>query len=162
MVETNRVRDAGVTVFVSIAFFLVGLGIAFFFDLKAPFAALGFSQEVNLVLLTLAVFVFSMLFFGRLTQFFFVLVGMSQAGQVAAMPLVVIFNSVPLFLAGFSGTLFGKYLLDDMEGTDNLFDYKIELLKWLGISVAVALVFVFLNPQIVAVNEMFFFMLGLG
>ena len=161
MVEINRIRESTVIAFASIAFFLVGLAIAFFFGLKTPFAALGFSQEVNLLLLTLAVFVFSMLFFGRLTQFFFVLVGLSQAGQIATMPLVVIFNAVPLFLAGFAGTLFGNYLLDDMEGTDNLYNYKIELLKWFGISIAAALVLAFLNPQIVAMNSAVFYVLGL-
>ncbi len=161
MVETSRIRESGVIAFASIAFFLVGLAIAFFFGLKAPFVELGFSQEVNFLLLTLAVFVFSMLFFGRLTQFFFVLVGLSKAGQISAMPILVIANSIPLFLAGFAGTLFGKYLLDDMEGTDNLCNYKIELLKWFGISVAAALVLAFLNPQIIAMNNAVFYVFGL-
>lgn len=86
-------------------------------------------------------------------ELFFVLVGLGKIGMLVAAPLVLVFNSVPLFLAGFFGTLFGMRLLDDLNGSDNLYNYKIELLKWFGFSVAAALLVGFFNPQIAGANN---------
>lgn len=152
----RSMEDAGVALVVSIAFFLIGLTAAFFLEFDIPIVSFNLFPAMDLLLLGLAVFVFAMLFFGKLTQLFFFLVGASQVLLLKTAPVLLFFNAIPLFLFGFTGTLFGMRLLDDLEGKDNLYDYKKELLMWFAISAIVAIVAGILQPQLMELNAMIF------
>ncbi len=84
----TQAKDAGIIAIASIAFFLVGLATAFFLNLDMLIVSFNIFPAIDLLLFGLAVLVFSMLFFGRLTPLFFFLVGASQANMLNTMPWV--------------------------------------------------------------------------
>ncbi|GEM_PF-3435971 len=147
-----KAKDAWITTIGSVAFFLAGIAIGFFLRLSVPQIAFNFSPAIDLLLLSLLVLVFSMLFFGKITPLLFLVIGLMQAGLVEKMPVVMLVQAVPLFLMGFTGTLLGRRLFEDLKGGDNVYSYKRELLKWFAISIIVAAIIGLLNQQLTEAN----------
>jgi hypothetical protein len=100
-----------------------------------------------------------MLFFGALTPFFFLLVGASQINLLKEMPLVLVAFSIPLFVMGFTGTFFGMLLREDLEGKDNIYNYKNQLIVFFVVGAIISIVIGLVYPQLAETNALLLSML---
>ena len=140
--ETEYGIEKKIIIISSIAFWIAGLVIAFFFNINLE-PLFTFDALTNAVLITLSLFVFSILFFGRLTPFVFLVVGFMQSANITqnAWNLMLI---VPMLFAAYSGTMLGNFLMKDLQGRDNVFLHGRKIAMHLGVAVALALVLPFL------------------
>ena len=141
-----------------VIFFIIGLGASAILKLGfTPFSLNLFPivgafefifTAIDLLVLVLAVFIFSTLMFGFFACFVFLYLGLLFGSIIFENPLVVILNAIPLFIAAYIGILTGNYLGRDLHGRDNLFDHIKEIGIYLVVAVIVALIIGVLNPMI--------------
>ncbi|HLC36475.1 MAG TPA: hypothetical protein VJK05_02610 [archaeon] len=107
----------------SIALFLLGLVLGSI-GIGLPYYEVGLSPVINLIVLSLGTFIFSILFFGKLTPLIFLYLGGAIALTLMVSPelaFIRALNAIPLFFAAWAGTEAGVSSKTDLEGEGNLF-----------------------------------------
>ena len=89
----------------------------------------------NILLITLAAFVLSMMFFGYLTIPLMLLFGMAMGPTIQQQPALAM-QVIPLLLAGYAGGLAGVYIQNDMN---KLFSFYLKKTEVVGYFVAALL-----------------------
>lgn len=121
---------------VSLIFFIVGLGATAILELQLEPFSLGLHAEgilqllfnaLDLAVLAIGAFLFSLLLFGYLAPVFFLYSGLLLGASLFENPILVIMQAVPLFIAGHIGITAGNYLWQDLTGEDNFFKHYPEI-----------------------------------
>lgn len=98
--------------------------------------------EINPIMdslfLTFSVFIFTMLFFGYAAPLIMLAVGMMQEPFFEKNPMKIML-AAPILLSAYAGVICGIYLRRDMQGKDNLFDRKKQILIYVGVAIALSI-----------------------
>jgi len=124
----------------AIAFFILGLTGAIFFGFEGASFSLGIHPAVDFLVLAAGVFVLSIPFFGFLSPFVMLAVGLASKPLFDSNPLSAVLLLIPLAFAAYAGVLTGKFIHEDMQGKSNLFDHNLEIFKAVGTALVVAVV----------------------
>ncbi|MDO8627832.1 MAG: hypothetical protein Q7K42_05165 [Candidatus Diapherotrites archaeon] len=110
----------------------IGLLAGYLFGNTTPDYLLGINKTFDLVVLSLVVFIVSVLFFGYLTPLVFLFFGF-RIGTLMRIDLMLgtinLIYILPMIFAAYAGTVLGKHIRLDLMGEDNLFDQKIRIIK---------------------------------
>ncbi len=106
-----------------IAFYIIGVVAtnAFLEPLPQGFF---FHPGIELVLISLGVFVLSSFFYGKLAHVLLLFAGLYLGNQLNANPAFVVLSLMPLLLALLGGNHMGNTALLDLRGKDNFFEEK--------------------------------------
>ena len=148
IVKTKESYGEVAIIFIAtIGAWIAGIAVSSFLGYSLePF--LQFDIITNTVILTFAAFVFAVLLFGFLAPLFFIVLGMMQQTGIFENPIYALLV-VPMLFAAYAGITTGIYLLRDLQGKDNIFNYKRKILIYLGVSLVLAV----LMPVIVMLAQ---------
>ena len=108
---------------------IIGLTANQFYGIELEFQLFPGIPVIDLIVLTIIVFVFSILFFGYLTPILFIAIGLIQGAMFTKEPLSLLMI-LPIILAGYTGIILGNYLWKELLGEDNLFLHKKALIGY--------------------------------
>lgn len=145
--ETPKKMNPFLTVFLSFGFFVSGTVIAYAMGLKTELPFFDIHPALGLVVSSLAIFLFSLLYFGNLNPFFMVLIGLMYSRLLEVNPLLLVAYGLPFLAAAYAGMIFGNSINEDFKGKANLFANK-AIVLWLAAAILLALIVGFAQPYL--------------
>jgi len=112
----------------NIILFIIGLGVGAFFSLGFSPISIGLGNVVDLIVVSIAVFLLSMIFYGYLSPLVFLYLGFVSNKMIFSNPIGVLGFIVPLVIASYAGGVAANYASMDMNGEGNFFQH------WKGIA----------------------------
>lgn len=107
---------------------LVGVVIAFFYDLGiVGIETFQIENFFGLAVLTIAVFAFSAMFFGKTSHLVVLFAGMISGTAIKTDLVIGILSVIPILLAAFGGKFLGLKLQDDFHSKSNVYLYVKEI-----------------------------------
>lgn len=119
-------------------FWLIGLIAGLYYNIDLGIQLVALNSAINLILVDLAIFVLSVLFFGYLSPIFFMIFGIINAKLYSIEGFNALFYIAPLILAGYAGAILGTALKKEIDGKDNALNYKKSIALWMGFSLILA------------------------
>ena len=136
----------------SATFWLIGLIAGIYYNIDIGITLLSFSSTLNLVFASLAVFILSAMFFGYLSPILFMIYGVINAKIFAMEGFNSLFYIGPLILAAYAGAILGTALKKEIDGKDNVLDYKKSIALWMGFSIILAILVTLIPPFVAPIG----------
>jgi hypothetical protein len=128
-----------IAVLTTITGFVIGAALNAFFQVGLTFPVLGMHPFLDMIILIIAVFALSAMFFGRFTALVFAFFG-AVLGEALAISLntglITLLQLLPISIAGIAGLIAGMRAEDDLQGIDNLFRSRSLTFALLGAFIA--------------------------
>jgi hypothetical protein len=129
----------------SATFCLIGLIAGIYYNIDLGIALPVLNDFANLIIITLSVFVLSVLFFGYLSPILFMAIGIINSQLYAVQGIISVSFIAPLILASFAGAMLGTALKKEIDGKENILEYKkpfvLSLVGALVFAIIVAMLF---------------------
>jgi hypothetical protein len=107
----------------NIVLFIVGLGAGIFFAVQYAPVSIGLGVVFDLIVISVAVFLLSIIFNGYLSPLVFLYLGLVNSKLILSNPIGVIGYLIPLVIASYAGGIAANYASMDMNGEGNFFQH---------------------------------------
>ena|SRR3989344_4818957 len=118
--------------------FIAGIGTGAFFALSFSPISIGIGPVLDLVILTISVFLLSVIFYGYLSPLVFLYLGAVHWKLLFSNPIGVLGYLIPLVIASYAGGIAANYASMDMNEEGNFFKHWRIVAGLLVVAVVVA------------------------
>ena len=143
----------------NIVLFIVGLVGGAFLALEFSPISIGLGPVIDLAVITISVFLLSIIFNGYLAPFIFLYLGAVHSKLLFSNPIGVIGYVIPLVIASYAGGIAANYASMDMNEEGNFFRHWKAVALLLVVAVVVAIVWSIIlgmMPSYDELNALFF------
>ena len=140
------------TIILGVMLYIIGI-IASNIFLEPTTQWFSFHPSVELTLISLAIFVLSSFFYGRLSFVLLLFAGLFLGRSFSALPLLSIMSLMPLLLALLGGKFMGETAGEDLKAKKNFFEEKQSYFAYIIIIIIASLLIGFIFGTEIALPE---------
>jgi len=138
----------------NIVLFIVGLSGGAFLALEFSPISIGLGSVIDLAVITISVFLLSIIFNGYLSPFVFLYLGAVNSKLVFSNPVGVVGYIIPLVIASYAGGIAANYSAMDMNEEGNFFRHWKAVVLLLVVAVVVAIVWAIVMGMMPSYDEL--------